>query len=445
MAIAPNIPNIPNKPITSPSTPPPPVVNPPVSTTPPAPTSVDRVELSNNQVNGNGNSALGNGGLASLMAGLEDNFGVSQPGRNGNSSQEKDSGGGVPHPPLGLAEGINSAGQTKQVNEAATTARKNEVNRPGRGPSGETQLQTSAEKLKADGHELTKTNGRKLNGEFVEGSEKFTGKPYGPKTEMVDGKKKVKAGEWVPPHDPSKGAHKVTIGPDGLEADRVHGAHNKTGGGYSAPKGSMDGLTKKEIQQKLALDQKPTHLQNVTHKPGSEMNHSVVGAQPGHGQKGGDGVQFENRNIENGESSKLSDTKVRTERFANGLNKAGKVFKPVSVVTDALALTNAFKADGNKVGSETVKEVANVAGGAAGALAGAKGGAIVGAALGSVFPGPGTVVGGVVGSLVGGVTGGLAGGKLGDVAGNVGEKAKDVASAVGDKAKSVISSLNPFD
>ena len=82
-------------------------------------------------------------------------------------------------------------------------------------------------------------------------------------------------------------------------------------------------------------------------------------------------------------------------------NTVGKSARPVGAVMTAFEIGGAFKADGNKVGVNTMGKVAGLAGGAGGAWAGAA----AGAALGSVVPGVGTVIGGVVGGIVGGLAG----------------------------------------
>lgn len=79
----------------------------------------------------------------------------------------------------------------------------------------------------------------------------------------------------------------------------------------------------------------------------------------------------------------------------------GKIARPVGAVISAFEIGSAFRADGNKVGVNTMGKAASIAGGAGGAWAGAA----AGAALGSVVPGAGTVFGGIVGGIVGGLVG----------------------------------------
>lgn len=100
------------------------------------------------------------------------------------------------------------------------------------------------------------------------------------------------------------------------------------------------------------------------------------------------------------DAERLADN-VNVRNFGVAAKGVGKVLRPVGVVVDAIQVGSAFRADGNKIGENTVRAGANLAGGAAGAW----GGAQLGAAIGS-FGGPvGTVVGGVVGAAVGGIIG----------------------------------------
>lgn len=92
---------------------------------------------------------------------------------------------------------------------------------------------------------------------------------------------------------------------------------------------------------------------------------------------------------------------VSVRRLGSTLETVGRVARPVGVVIDAIQVGQAFRADGNRVGEQTVRASANVAGGAAGAWGGAK----VGAAIGSLGGPVGTVIGGVVGGVVGGIVG----------------------------------------
>ncbi|MBX3171340.1 MAG: hypothetical protein KF760_28280 [Candidatus Eremiobacteraeota bacterium] len=335
--------------------------------------------------------------------------GVQQPANQGGNLPTKEAGE--------VVKGLDAANNTKEFRDAAATARRNEVNRPGRGPDGAAQVRQTAGDLRAGGHQVDKSSGRKLNGEFVA---RNGGKDYQvPKELGPDGKPRVKDGAWVPPSDPRGPGNKVTVGPEGLQTDRVHGAHNPKGGGFTVPKGSTDGLLRSEIQEKLALDKPPTHRQSVTHQPGVQLNQSVIGDQPGHGKVGGQGQQFEIPNRDNvrnqfGGSVRLNDTEVRAQRFADKLGKVGKVFKPIGVATDAIELGQAFQKDGGTVGKNTVKAATNVAGGWAGAAAGAKGGALLGAALGTAVPVVGNIAGGIIGGVVGGIGGALLGGNLGN-------------------------------
>lgn len=88
------------------------------------------------------------------------------------------------------------------------------------------------------------------------------------------------------------------------------------------------------------------------------------------------------------------------------LEGVGKVARPVGVVLDAISLTQAYQADGNRIGANTGRTASGVAGGALGGWGGAAAGAAVGTAI---FPGVGTVVGGVIGGIGGALAGDAAG------------------------------------
>ena len=96
---------------------------------------------------------------------------------------------------------------------------------------------------------------------------------------------------------------------------------------------------------------------------------------------------------------------------ARTLEVAGKVARPIAVMVDGVRLANAYRADGNRIGDNTIVAGSTVAGGwagaAGGAWAGAKGGAVVG-----------TFVGGPVGAAVGGFLGGIGGGIIGAFTGS---------------------------
>ena len=95
------------------------------------------------------------------------------------------------------------------------------------------------------------------------------------------------------------------------------------------------------------------------------------------------------------------------------LEIGGGVLKPLAVAADGAQLVQAFRADGDHIGSNTGRTASGVAGSWAGAAAGAELGAEAGAVIGSVVPGAGTVVGGVIGGLVGGAAGAFAGDGIG--------------------------------
>lgn len=101
------------------------------------------------------------------------------------------------------------------------------------------------------------------------------------------------------------------------------------------------------------------------------------------------------------------ETAARVSRVGRAL---GKVAVPVGIAADTYAISSAYVADGNRIGTETKVAVAESVGGWAGAGAGALGGAKTGAAIGTVIGGPiGTAVGAVAGGVVGAIGGALVG------------------------------------
>lgn len=93
----------------------------------------------------------------------------------------------------------------------------------------------------------------------------------------------------------------------------------------------------------------------------------------------------------------------------------GRALAVAAVVMDGKDIYDSYKADGNKVGKNTVTTAAGVAGSWAGGVAGAKVGAMGGAAIGTaICPGLGTAIGGFVGGLVGGIAGALGGRAAGE-------------------------------
>jgi hypothetical protein len=84
------------------------------------------------------------------------------------------------------------------------------------------------------------------------------------------------------------------------------------------------------------------------------------------------------------------------------LEGVGKVARPVGLVMDAIQVGEAFREDGNTIGTHTGRAASGVAGGALGGYGGAVGGAAIGT---MIMPGVGTVVGGVVGGIVGALGG----------------------------------------
>ena len=99
--------------------------------------------------------------------------------------------------------------------------------------------------------------------------------------------------------------------------------------------------------------------------------------------------------------TKAVETGEKLASAGKTLKVVGKIARPLGVVVGAFEVGSAYKADGNRIGVNTMGKVAGIAGGAGGAWAGAA----AGAALGSVVPGVGTVIGGIVGGIAGGLLG----------------------------------------
>lgn len=88
----------------------------------------------------------------------------------------------------------------------------------------------------------------------------------------------------------------------------------------------------------------------------------------------------------------------------------GRAVAVAAIVMDGKDIYDSYKAEGNKVGKNTVTTTAGVAGSWAGGVGGAKVGAMGGAAIGTMIcPGIRTAIGGVVGGLIGGIAGSLGG------------------------------------
>lgn len=109
-------------------------------------------------------------------------------------------------------------------------------------------------------------------------------------------------------------------------------------------------------------------------------------------------VQYKNK--EEGLLGKLWK-KIKRGANASGdvAGKAGKVLKPIGLVSDVTEL----------IENPTIETGASIVGSAAGAATGAKIGAVIGAPLGPV----GIAVGGIIGGVVGGIAGSAAGRELG--------------------------------
>lgn len=107
-----------------------------------------------------------------------------------------------------------------------------------------------------------------------------------------------------------------------------------------------------------------------------------------------------------------SKTSVRT---LQAIGKSHAVMKgvsrvavPVGIGIDAYRLSNAYKADGGRIGHQTGETMADVAGSWSGALAGGAAGVKAGAVVGTAIGGPiGTAVGAAVGGLAGAVGGAI--------------------------------------
>lgn len=96
-----------------------------------------------------------------------------------------------------------------------------------------------------------------------------------------------------------------------------------------------------------------------------------------------------------------------SSKWSGAAKTAGKILKPIGLVTDGLRIYDAVKADGGSWGQQTNRTLAELGGG----WSGAAGGAALGAAAGSAAPIVGTVVGAVVGGIAGAFGGEWLGGK----------------------------------
>jgi|GEM_PF-2494022 len=104
-----------------------------------------------------------------------------------------------------------------------------------------------------------------------------------------------------------------------------------------------------------------------------------------------------------------------SDDIAKAVKMGGKAIAVAAVAMDGMEIYNSYKSDGDKIGKNTVKTSAEVAGSWAGGIAGAKYGAMGGASIGTMIcPGIGTAIGGFVGGFAGGVAGAFAGRKTGE-------------------------------
>ena len=95
----------------------------------------------------------------------------------------------------------------------------------------------------------------------------------------------------------------------------------------------------------------------------------------------------------------------------------GRALTALAIAGDAIDIYDSYKADGGKIGKNTVVTSAEVAGSWTGGIGGSKLGAMGGAAIGTaICPGLGTLVGGIVGGIVGGVGGSFVGKTAGGAA-----------------------------
>lgn len=95
----------------------------------------------------------------------------------------------------------------------------------------------------------------------------------------------------------------------------------------------------------------------------------------------------------------------------------GRALTALAIAGDAMDIYDSYKADGNKIGENTVVTSAGVAGSWAGGIGGSKLGVMGGAAIGSaICPVLGTLVGGIIGGIVGGVGGSIGGRVAGETA-----------------------------
>ena len=256
---------------------------------------------------------------------------------------------------------------------------------------------------------------------------------------------------WESPHQADAGAYRARVGENGLRTVRVASAEGtrfengrqvlgtrsgaRERGAFHALESDLDGLTRSEIRDRLAIDHRPRFLQRTRLAPGSEVNLSRIGVQNSlpNGARVGGGVQFHDasRNavdrfaqraperptlaqrisrVRNGREATTSagnidlrarDAEIRAQRVASRFRGVGRILRPVGVIADAFSLRGAYQRDGNRIGRETTREVASISGSLAGGWAGAQAGAAIGALGGPV----GVVVGGIVGGVIGGFLG----------------------------------------
>ena len=102
---------------------------------------------------------------------------------------------------------------------------------------------------------------------------------------------------------------------------------------------------------------------------------------------------------------------IKTYKSATTAKAISKLANPIGLCISGYNLYNAYKSDGNTIGTNTKITATSEAGSWAGGI----GGGVTGAALGTACcPGLGTVVGGIIGGVAGGYGGGKAGEKIGE-------------------------------
>ncbi len=343
----------------------------------------------------------------------------------------------------GAVRGGSVADSSSRFRREAARGDRSLANR--RSPASD-NLETTVRRLQGEGHSSRRIGtGAELNRAFENHAQRRAhsgGRSYSP-------------GRWEAPHQADAGAHRMQVGEGGLRTVRVTGtegsrsengrrvidARTRDGGtraergGYHALETDLEGLTRREIRDRLAIDELPNHLQRTRLAEGSEVNVSRIGEQRNleNGPRRGGGVQIHDASnnaadrfaqraperpslrqriarVRSGREVRASnsnidlrarDSEIRAQRVASRFRSVGRVLRPVGVIADGVSVSQAYRRDGNRVGRETAREVTSIGGSVAGGWAGAQTGAAIGALGGPV----GVVVGGAVGAIVGGFLG----------------------------------------